>query len=148
MEAVGSFETLVIYTCRTSYEIKMIIIITVTTRMGRTCYESEFCLRRKHRETEKENPFPVQLLNICCTAVQEREGREGMENGEERLTFPLVSVRLSVCSLCNDAVSASDGRASSDYMIVNNELERMWKGAVVAYFRAPSRNRPGMIEGN
>jgi hypothetical protein len=39
---------------------------------------------------------------------------------------------LFICSLFNDAFSISDYTASNERMIVNNELERMWKEAVVA----------------
>jgi hypothetical protein len=39
---------------------------------------------------------------------------------------------LFIYSLFNDAFSSSDYTASSEKMIVNNELERIWKEAVVA----------------
>jgi hypothetical protein len=38
-------------------------------------------------------------------------------------------------SLFNDAFSGADNIASNKRMIANNELERMWKEAVVAYLR-------------
>jgi hypothetical protein len=39
---------------------------------------------------------------------------------------------LFIYSLFNDAFSISDYIASNERMIVKNELERMWKEAVVA----------------
>jgi hypothetical protein len=37
-----------------------------------------------------------------------------------------------IYNLFNGTVSISDKKASDERMIVNNELERMWKEAVVA----------------
>jgi hypothetical protein len=50
------------------------------------------------------------------------------------LYSPLTSSDLSLlfCSLFNDAVMNS---AFSDWMIVNNDLERMWKKTAVAWMR-------------
>jgi hypothetical protein len=39
---------------------------------------------------------------------------------------------ILIYNLFNDAFSISDYIASNERMIVNNELERMWKEAVVA----------------
>jgi hypothetical protein len=36
-----------------------------------------------------------------------------------------------ICGLFNDAFSISDYASSNERMIVNNELEMMWKEAVV-----------------
>jgi hypothetical protein len=49
-----------------------------------------------------------------------------------RLLFQNVFIYLFTYSLFNDAVSISDYIASNERMIVNNELERMWKETVVA----------------
>jgi hypothetical protein len=40
--------------------------------------------------------------------------------------------RLFIYSLFNDAFSSSDYVTSNERIIVNNELERMWKEAVMA----------------
>jgi hypothetical protein len=41
-------------------------------------------------------------------------------------------MELVIYSLFNDALSISDNIASNERLIVNNELERKWKEAVVA----------------
>jgi hypothetical protein len=43
-----------------------------------------------------------------------------------------VYIYLFICGLFNDAASNSNCMASNDRIIVNNELERIWKEAVVA----------------
>jgi hypothetical protein len=52
-----------------------------------------------------------------------------------------------IYSLClyNDAVSTAHYTASNIKMTVNNELEKMWKEAVVAYLRH-SCNKPGKTD--
>jgi hypothetical protein len=45
-----------------------------------------------------------------------------------------------IWALFNDAVTQSDYTASSDWMVVNNELERTWKEAVVALFKVLFRH--------
>jgi hypothetical protein len=45
--------------------------------------------------------------------------------------FTLAGFFLFVCALFYDAISNSDNTASNDWMVVNNELEGMWKEAVV-----------------
>jgi hypothetical protein len=45
------------------------------------------------------------------------------------MTFCLV-----LSSLLNDAVSDLGYRASDDWMLINNELEMMWKKEVIAKF--------------
>jgi hypothetical protein len=52
------------------------------------------------------------------------------------LHYPLTSFFwnhfcLFICSLFNDAVNIPNYKASNDWMIANDELERTWKGAVV-----------------
>jgi hypothetical protein len=42
------------------------------------------------------------------------------------LTDSFGTYYLFICSLYNGSVSNSDYAAFSDWMIVNNELERMW----------------------
>jgi hypothetical protein len=41
--------------------------------------------------------------------------------------------------LLNDTVSNSDYGVSNGNILINDELERMWKKAVVAYFKVLSR---------
>jgi hypothetical protein len=50
---------------------------------------------------------------------------------------------LFIYSLFNDAFIISDYIASNERMIVNNELESMWKEAVMAQFKVLSRHLPG-----
>jgi hypothetical protein len=47
---------------------------------------------------------------------------------EQKINFYLLFI------LCNDVFSSSDYIASNERMLVNNELERMWKEAVVESF--------------
>jgi hypothetical protein len=84
--------------------------------------------RRRGGTRFRFHAVSVHRLNICCTAVQEREGREGMQNGEDRRGLPF---RLCL-SVCNDAVSTLDAMAWSECRTVKSESEWMWKGAVVA----------------
>lgn len=51
-------------------------------------------------------------------------------------------------NLFNDIISSSNCIASSDWMKVCNELERMWMGAVVVQFQVLSRNLPEGTEEN
>jgi hypothetical protein len=53
-----------------------------------------------------------------------------------------------IYSLFNDTFSKSDYIASNERMIVNNELERKWKEAVVAQFKVLSRHLPGGTKEN
>jgi hypothetical protein len=64
------------------------------------------------------------------------------------MTLMFVFIYLFIYSLFNDAFSISDYIASNKRMIVNNELERMWKETVVAQFKVLSRHLPGGTEGN
>jgi hypothetical protein len=45
-------------------------------------------------------------------------------------------------------LSVSEYMASNERLIVNNELEMMWKEAVVAFFKLLSWNLPGGTEVN
>jgi hypothetical protein len=53
-----------------------------------------------------------------------------------------LKYHLFVCCLFKEAAS------TSDYKVSNNELEIIWKEAVVAYFTALSRNLSGETENN
>jgi hypothetical protein len=57
-------------------------------------------------------------------------------------------VCLFVGTLFNDAVSNSDHKVSNCWVIVNNELERMWKEAAPAYFKVFRWHFPGGTEEN
>jgi hypothetical protein len=62
--------------------------------------------------------------------------------------MPMVFILLSVCSLSNIAVSNSDYAVLNDWMTVNNELEMMWKEAVVAQFEVLHWQLPGQTQEN
>jgi hypothetical protein len=53
---------------------------------------------------------------------------------------------IFIYSLFNDAFIISDYIVSNERMIVNNELERMWKEAAVALFKELSRHLTGRTE--
>jgi len=42
---------------------------------------------------------------------------------------------LFICNLFNDAARNSDYVASCDSVGINTELERMWKDAIISYFK-------------
>jgi hypothetical protein len=50
---------------------------------------------------------------------------------------------LFIYNLFNDAFSSTDYILSNERMTVNNELERMWKEAVVAQFKVLSQHLLG-----
>jgi hypothetical protein len=52
------------------------------------------------------------------------------------ISFVLISYSF------NDAVSSPDYVPLNDWMIVNNQVERMWKEATESYFKVLSRNLP------
>jgi hypothetical protein len=50
-----------------------------------------------------------------------------------RFSLFLVSVYLYlfICSSFSDTVNSADSMASNDWIILNNELERIWEEAVI-----------------
>jgi hypothetical protein len=53
-----------------------------------------------------------------------------------------------LCSLFNNTISISGYIVLDESMPVSDELERMWKEAVMAYFKVLSRHFPGGTEEN
>jgi hypothetical protein len=72
---------------------------------------------------------PVRILITCITLFDIQKIL--IVNGLSVNVNPITK-NLFVYSLFNDVFSISDYIASNERMIVNNELGRMWKEAVVA----------------
>jgi hypothetical protein len=81
----------------------------------------------------------------CSTKLWHPSIRESMLNTEDYTVNPHS---ICLCSLFNDALSNSHCRpiALNECMLMNNELEAMWKEAAVAWFKALSRHLPGTTE--
>jgi Mor family transcriptional regulator len=62
--------------------------------------------------------------------------------------FLFSSTILFICSLFIDAVNKSGHTMSKDQMAANEEMEREWKQAVVAYFKVLSSHLPRGTEEN
>jgi hypothetical protein len=54
---------------------------------------------------------------------------------------------LFMCSIFNDAVSNSGYIAFNEWLLVNDEMEWMWKEAIVAYFMIQFQHLAGDTEG-
>jgi hypothetical protein len=55
---------------------------------------------------------------------------------------------MSLINVFNNSSSKSDYIISKDKMIVNNELERIWKETVVVQFKILPQHLPEMTEEN
>jgi hypothetical protein len=82
-----------------------------------------------------------------CTQVTKTIGEPPAENPCSILSLKTFAL-LFTYNLFNAAFNISDYIASNERMIVNNELERMWKEAVVAKFMVLSRHLPGGTKEN
>jgi hypothetical protein len=59
----------------------------------------------------------------------------------------LITLQILCVCLFNDALSRSDSIASNVRM-TGNELERIWKEVITAYFKVVSRHLPGGTDEN
>jgi hypothetical protein len=99
----------------------------------------------------------IDILNIShCTkhelqknTLLERYVIGKISNNPLKPTFFIYfvyKIYLFVCGLFNNAVSSSDYIASNNMMV--NELERIWKEAVMVYFKLLSWHLRGGTEEN
>jgi hypothetical protein len=66
----------------------------------------------------------------------------------KQLFHRILFVLVFITYLFNDTVHSWDYIALNDRMIMNIDLERMWKEAVVAWFEVLCRHLPGGTEEN
>jgi hypothetical protein len=80
------------------------------------------CLGKNHEKSQSGYPVSGPRFKPRTSRIQSRSANHLATN------FCVYFV----CSLFNDAFSSADYIASNKRMIVNNELENIWKEAVVA----------------
>jgi hypothetical protein len=71
-----------------------------------------------------------------------------LPTAEANMCYPTYLHLFMYCSLCNDTLSESDRIVSNEWMVMNKELEWMWKKAVLAWLKLVLRPSCGITEEN